>query len=204
MLEEKEKTTAGDIKHLLPIYKKQREIKDKILVVKSKILSYSSKKMKHLTRLFVGKSVEQAIILSESLNSKGAKFAKEHLEKVKKIYENENKNELKYFYIIKEAWVGKKNGTRKPFPRAKGKADLRVSPKSRINFIVSKIPARNHLQKLALGEADVTFAEAQKCKLFSENASLSDIKKNAFFLTSKGRNYRAHQFKRLVFYLKKR
>ncbi len=143
-------------------------------------------------------------MLCSSLNSKAAKFAKDYLEKIKKLYENENKHELKYFYIVKEAFTGKKTGTKKPFPRAKGKADLRVSAKCRVNFKVEKVPAKEYLQKLALGEADVSFAEAQKCKLFNENASINDIKKNAFFLTAKGRNYRKTQFKRLVYYLKKR
>lgn len=154
--------------------------------------------------MLVGKSVDQAIILSQSLNSKAAKFAKDYLQKIKDLYEYENKFELKYFYIIKEAYVGKKNGSKKPFPRAKGKADLRVSPKSRINFKIVKVPAKTQLQKLALGETDITFAEAQKCKLFNENASLADLKKNAFFLTTKGRNYRSQQFKRLIYYLRKR
>lgn len=176
----------------------------KHLIVKSKVLSYSARKIKPLARILTGKSVDQALMICSSLNSKAAKLSKDYLEKIKKVYEHENKHELKYFYIIKEAFVGRKTGTKKPFPRAKGKADLRVSSKCRVNFKVVKIPAKTQLQKLALGETDVSFAEAQKCKLFSENASLADIKKNAFFLTSKGRNYRKTQFKRLVYYLKKR
>lgn len=154
--------------------------------------------------MLTGKSVDQALIICSNLNSKAAKFSKDYLEKIKKLYENENKHELKYFYIIKEAWVGRKTGTKKFFPRAKGKADLRVSAKCRINFRVAKVPAKNQLEKLALGQADLSFTEAYKCKLFNENASLADIKKNAFFLTTKGRNYRKTQFKRLVYYLKKR
>ena len=176
----------------------------KHLIVKSKVLSYSAKKIKPLNRVLTGKSVEQAIMLCSNLNSKAAKYAKEYLEKIKKVYENENKHELKYFYIIKEAYVGRKTGTKKSFPRAKGKSDMRISAKCRINFKVAKVLASNQLQKLALGEADLSFSEALKCKLFNENASLADIKKNAFFLTAKGRNYRKTQFKRLVFYLKNR
>jgi ribosomal protein L22 len=176
----------------------------KHLIVKSKVLSYSARKIKPLNRVLTGKSVEQAIMLCSNLNSKAAKYAKEYLEKIKKVYENENRHELKYFYIIKEAYVGRKTGTKKPFPRAKGKADMRISAKCRINFKVAKVLASNQLQKLALGEADLSFSEALKCKLFNENASLADIKKNAFFLTAKGRNYRKTQFKRLVFYLKNR
>lgn len=176
----------------------------KHLIVKSKVLSYSARKIKPLARVLTGKSVEQGIMLCSNLNSKAAKFAKEYLEKIQKLYESENKHELKYFYIVKEAFVGRKTGTKKPFPRAKGKADLRVSAKCRVNFKVVKVPATSQLQKLAVGETDLSFSEAQKCKLFNENASLNDIKKNAFFLTAKGRNYRKTQFKRLVYYLKKR
>jgi len=176
----------------------------KFLVVKSKILGYSSRKLRPLTRFLIGKSVDQAILTTSALGSKGAKYAKDYLEKIKKLYEKENQHQLKYFYIIREAFVGTKTGTKRPFPRAKGKADIRMSPKCRINFKVEKVPAKDHLQKLALGETDISFVESLKCKLFNENASLSDIKKNAFFLTTKGRNYRANQYKRLIYYLKKR
>ena len=160
--------------------------------------------MQPITRILVNKSLEQALRISQTLTSKGAKFASEYLEKIKKIHDEENKNSLKFFYYIKEAYVGKKKGNAKPFPRAKGKADLRVSPRCRINFKIVKIPAAQHLQDLSIGKTDITFAEAQKCKLFNENATLADIKKNSFFLTSKGRKYRAEQFKRLVLHLKKR
>lgn len=177
---------------------------NKCLVIKSKILNYSMKKLKPITRVLSGKTLNHALKISETLTSKGASIAKDYLDKINKISEEENKHELKYFYIVKEAFLGKKTGTRKPFPRAKGKADIRVSAKCRINFKIMKVPAKDYLKKLALGETDMTFAEAQKCKLFENNASLNDIKKNAFFLTSKGRNYRATQFKRLIFYLKNR
>jgi len=177
---------------------------NKTLIVKSKVLNYSSRKLKALTRFLIGKSVEQAILITSSIGSKGAKYANDYLEKIKKLYEKENNNEIKYFYIIKEAYVGTKTGTKRPFPRAKGKADIRVSARCRINFKVMKVPAKDHLQKLALGETDISFSEAIKCKLFNENASISDIKKNASFLTTKGRNYRATQYKRLIYYLRKR
>ena len=180
------------------------KVDKKELTIKSKILDYSSRKLYPFCKLIVGKSIDEALKICEVTSSKGAYYAKNYLNKIKTLTEHENKYQLKYFYIIRECYVGTKKGTRKPFPRAKGKADIRTQQKSRINFKITKVPAEEKLKEIALGEGVLSFSEAAKSKLFLENASLSDIKKNAFFLTSKGRNYRNAQFKRLIYYLRKR
>lgn len=176
----------------------------KTLTIKSKILDYSARKLAPFAKLLVGKSIDEALKICEVTTSKGAHYAKNYLTKLKNLIEHENKYQLRYFYIIRECYVGTKRGTRMPFPRAKGKADIHTAQKSRLNFKVTKIPAEEKLKEIALGKGVLSFSEANKSKLFTENASLSDIKKNAFYLTAKGRNYRHQQFKRLIFYLRKR
>jgi ribosomal protein L22 len=187
----------------------QHEPKKNLIHLTSDFSRYSSYKLNESCRIIRGRLLSNALDLLNYDQTKGGRLIKESLEgymkniekrreKAKSRGEEVETNE----YKIVEAYVGRKKGHKVINPRAKGRVDMVTRPNCKLFIKLEKVDNEKFFKDLALGKADFTFANSLRAFLFTNKASLRQIKSLSFITTARGRTYRKNQIKRLVSYLR--
>jgi len=187
----------------------QHKPKKNLIHLTSDFTRYSSYKLNDSCKIIRGRFLTNALDLLNYDQTKGGRLIKDMLEgftktlekrreKAKSRGEEVDTNEFR----ISEAYVGRKNGHNLLNPRAKGKGDMITRPYCKLFIKLEKVDNEKYFKDLALGKADFTFAHSLRSYLFTNKASLRQIKSLSFITTAKGRTYRKNQIKRLVSYLR--
>ena len=175
--------------------------KDFINIFK-KDIPYSRYKLNTVLQLIRKKNVNDAILLLQQVNKKGAALVLYELEKIVKKFHEKEDNYFNEQFVIAEAFVGGRLGPPKIDMKGRMKHGIRNKPYSRFTIRLKKITPNKFMTDVIMGKSNFYHSNLMKALIFKNKFSFLTMKSWSFMTASKSKYYRRTQIKRLICLIK--